>query len=133
MYDLLYRSIHHAAVEHRRIVASATPLRRLGADRILHVLDRFAIPLIVKRRKMVHRAEPLVIDVFVTTLAGVGLHEKLAGNLLLSVDLSGARKEGALGPVALGVHIVGWHGGILDAPTGLPAFTNVARTIANCC
>jgi hypothetical protein len=35
------------------------------------ILDRFAVPLIVERREMVRRAEPLVINIFVTALAGI--------------------------------------------------------------
>ena len=119
------------AVEERRVVAPAAPLRRLGADRILHVLDRLAIPLIVERRKMMRRTEPLVVDIFVAALAGVGLHEKLAGNFLLAVDLRGTGEKRAFGPIAFAVHVVGRHGGILDAGAGLPTFAHVARAVAD--
>jgi len=34
--------IHFSGVEHRGVMASAAPLRGLGADDVLHVLDRFA-------------------------------------------------------------------------------------------
>ena len=111
MHDLLDRRIHQPAVEHGGIVASAAPLRRLGADRILHVLDRLAVPLIVERRKVVRRTEPLVVDIFVAALAGVGLHEKLAGNFLLAVDLRRTGEERALGAVAFAIHVVGRHRG----------------------
>ena len=46
--DLLDRRIHQAAVEHGRIMAPAAPLRGLRAYYILHVLDTFAIPLVVE-------------------------------------------------------------------------------------
>ena len=131
MHDLLDRRIHHAAVEHRGIVASTAPFRGLGADRVLHVLDRLAVPLIVERRKMVRRAEPLVVDIFVAALAGVGLHEKLAGNFLLSVDLRRTGKERTLRTVALAIHVVGRHGGILNSVARLPTLADVAGTIAD--
>ncbi len=47
--DLFDRRIHFAGVEHGRIMASAAPFRRFGANGILHILDRLAIPLIVER------------------------------------------------------------------------------------
>ncbi len=128
VHDLLDRSIHQAAVEHGRIVASAAPFRRLGADRVLHVLDDLAIPLIVERREMVGRAVPLVVDVFVAALAGVGLHEELAGNLLLAIDLRGTGKEVAVGAVAFAVHGVGRHGRIFDAIARLPTLADVTGT-----
>ena len=119
------------AIEHGRIVASAAPFRRLGADRVLHVLDRLAIPLIVERRKMMRRTEPLVVDVLVAALAGIGFHEKLAGNFLLAVNLRGTGKERAFRPIALAVHIVGRHRGILNAGARLPTLAQVVRTVAN--
>ena len=47
--DFLDGRVEKAAVEQRGIVASSAPLRRLYANNILHVLDAFAIPLIIKR------------------------------------------------------------------------------------
>ena len=131
MHDLLDRRIHQAAVENGRIVASAAPFRGLGADGILHVFDRLAVPLIIKRRKMVRRTEPLVVDILVATLAGVGLHEKLAGDFLLSIDLRGTGKKRTLRTIALAIHVVGRHGGIFNAVARLPTFADVAGTIAD--
>ncbi len=133
MHDLLDRRIHQAAVKNGRIVASTAPFRGLGADGILHVFDRLAVPLIIKRRKMVRRAEPLVVDILVATLAGVGLHEKLAGDFLLSVDLRGTGKERALRTVPFAVHAVRRHSGILNAVARLPTFADVAGTVADPC
>src|ERR1700730_7357017 len=79
---------------------------------------------------MMRRTEPLVVDVFVTALAGLRLHEKLAGNFLLAVDLRRTGEERTLGAVAFAIHVVGRHGGILDAAARLPAFANVARAEA---
>ena len=131
VHDLLDRSIHQTAVEDGRIVASAAPFRRLGADRILHVLDRLAVPLIVERREMVGGTEPLIVDIFVATFAGVRLHEELAGNFLLAINLRGAGKERTFGPIAFAIHVVGRHGGILDAAARLPTFAHVARAVAD--
>src|SRR5713226_3843136 len=96
VYDLFDGSVHQSAVEHGRIVAPSAPLGRFGADRILHVLNALAVPLVVEGRKVVHRTEPLVVDVLVAALAGVGLHEILAGNFLSAIDLGGTGEEGAL-------------------------------------
>ena len=49
MHDLLNGSVHKSAVEHSRIVAATAPFRGLGADRVLHVFNALAIPLIVER------------------------------------------------------------------------------------
>src|SRR5580692_1292995 len=112
-------------------MAATAPLRGLGADRVLHVLDRLAVPLIIEGRKVVGRAEPLVVDVFVAALAGVGLHEKLAGNFLVAVDLSGTREERSLRAIALAVHRVGRHGGVLDAVAGLPTYADILRAVTD--
>src|SRR5208337_478945 len=133
MYDLLDRSIHQAAVQHCWIVASAAPFRRLGANRVLHILDRLAVPLVVERRKMVRRTEPLVVDIFVTALAGIRFHEKLAGNFLLPVNLRGAREKRTLRPIAFAIHVGGWDRRILNADTRLPAPADVMRSVAKGC
>src|SRR5579872_4340206 len=80
---------------------------------------------------MMRGAEPLVIDIFVATLAGVGLHKKLAGNFLLAVNLRRAGEECALGAVAFSIHVARGHDGILNAVTRLPAFANVVRAESN--
>src|SRR5271167_2982201 len=61
--NLLDGRIHFAAIKKGWIMASGAPFRRLGAYRVLHVLDALAIPLIVEGCKMMRRAEPLLIDV----------------------------------------------------------------------
>ena len=131
MHDLLDGRVHHAGIEHGGIVASATPFRGLRADRVLHVLDRFAIPLIVEGREMVRGAEPLVVDVFVAALAGVRLHEKLAGNFLPAVHLCGTGEERAFGTVAFAIHVIGGHGRILNAVARFPTATHVPRSVTN--
>ena len=55
----LDRPVEAAVEEDRVIVAAGTPLRRLCADDVLHVLDRLAVPLVVERREVVHRRLPL--------------------------------------------------------------------------
>src|SRR5450755_1933258 len=125
MHDLLDRGVHQATVENGWIVTSAAPFRRLGANPALHVLDALAVPLIVERRKVVSRAGPLLVNVGVAALARVGLHEKLAGNFLLAVNLGGAGEKVALRAVAFVVHGFGRVGRILDDCVILPA--SVAR------
>src|SRR5579859_1155499 len=80
---------------------------------------------------MVRRTEPLVVNVLVAALARFRLHEELAGNFLLSVNLRRTWEERAFGSVTFPVHVVGWHGRILNAPARLPALANVARAVAN--
>src|SRR6202521_423019 len=104
VHVLLYRRIHQAAVEHGGIVASPAPLGRLSPNRILHILDALAIPLIVERREMMGRTEPLIVDVFMAAFAGVGFHEKLAGNFLSAMDLSRTWEEWPIGAIALAIH-----------------------------
>ena len=71
MHDLFDRSIHHAGIQHCRIVAAAAPFRRLCADSVLHVFNGLAIPLVIERREMVSRAEPLLVNVLMAALARV--------------------------------------------------------------
>src|SRR5215467_9758126 len=105
MNDLLYRCVHQTAVEHRGIVTSAAPFRRLRPCYVLHVLNRLAIPLIVERGEVVRRAIPLLENIFVATLAGLlRFHEVLAWNLASTVDLCRTWEESAMRPVALSVH-----------------------------
>src|SRR5260370_27837970 len=66
-------------------------------------------------------AEPLLVNISVAALARVGLHEKLAGNFLVSVNLGRAGKEIALRTVALIVHGFWRIGGDLNAGVTLPA------------
>ena len=66
---LLDRPIEPSVEEHRVIVTAGAPLRRLRADDVLHVLDRFAVPLVVERREVVHRRVPLIVDVLVAAAA----------------------------------------------------------------
>src|SRR5438445_4895181 len=121
MHDLLDRRVHETAVQHRRVMAAAAPLRGLGANRVLHVLDRLAIPLVVERRKMMRGAEPLVIDIFVAAFTGVRLHEELAGNLLSAVNLGGTGEKWAVRTVPFAVHAGRRSERILNASTILPA------------
>src|SRR5207244_2249686 len=75
--------------------------------------------------------EPLVVDVFVAALAGIGLHEKLAGNFLFSVHLRRTGEERAFGTVAFAIHIIGGHGRILNAVARFPTAANVTRSVTN--
>src|SRR5271169_6052052 len=66
------------------------------------------------------RTEPLIIDVFMAAFAGVGFHEKLAGNFLSPINLRGTGKEWPLGTITLAIHAGRRHRGILDASLILP-------------
>src|ERR1700680_632250 len=70
---------------------------------------------------MMGRAEPLIVDVFVAAFAGVGFHEKLAGNFLPAMDLGGTGKEWPIRTIALAVHRCRRHRGIRDPRLILPA------------
>ncbi len=108
-------------IQDGRIVTSAAPLGRLGADRVLHVLDALAVPLIVERRKVMSRAEPLLVDVVVAALAGVRLHEVLAGNFFVPIDLRGTGEKRTLRSITFLIHLPGRQGGIFDAGMARPA------------
>src|SRR6266403_690962 len=76
---------------------------------------------------MVSRAVPLVVDILVAALAGVRLHEELAGNLFSAIDLRGTGKKWAGGAVAFAVHADGRKGGIFNASMPVPAcFSEIA-------
>src|SRR5260370_4290052 len=76
---------------------------------------------------MVSRTVPLVVDIFVAALAGIRLHEELAGNFFSAIHLRGTGKKWAGGAVAFAVHAHGWKGGIFNASMLVPAsFTEIA-------
>jgi hypothetical protein len=60
---VLHRLIETATEQQRVVVTPGTPLRGPSADHVLHVLDRFAVPLVVERRKVVHRRVPLLVNI----------------------------------------------------------------------
>src|SRR3981189_3231902 len=76
---------------------------------------------------MVSRTVPLVVDIFVAALAGIRLHEELAGNLFSAIDLRGTGEKWAGGAVAFAVHADGRKGGIFNASMLVPAgFAEIA-------
>src|SRR6266404_1912365 len=76
---------------------------------------------------MVSRTVPLVVDILVTALAGIRLHEELAGNLFSAIDLRGTGKKWAGGAVAFAVHGDRRKGGIFNASMPVPArFSEIA-------
>src|ERR1700694_3577589 len=70
---------------------------------------------------MVSRAVPLIVDFLVTALAGIRLHEELAGNLFSAIHLRGTGEKWAGGAVAFAIHTDGRKGGIFDASMLVPA------------
>src|SRR6202521_6479805 len=76
---------------------------------------------------MVSRTVPLIVDILVTALAGIRLHEELAGNLFSAIHLRGTGKKWAGGAVAFAVHANGRKGGIFNASMLVPArFAEIA-------
>src|SRR5436305_2811234 len=80
---------------------------------------------------MVGRAEPLVVNIFVAALAGIGLHEELAGNFLFAVNLRRTGEEISLRTVALAIHAFGRHLGILYSVARLPSLAHIMRAVAD--
>jgi len=58
IFNFADRTVKHAAIKQRRIVASGAPLRRFYSDSVLHVLDALAIQALLKEEKMVRRTLP---------------------------------------------------------------------------
>src|SRR5260370_32506287 len=75
---------------------------------------------------MVSRTVPLVVDIFVAALAGIRLHEELAGNFFSAIHLRGTGKKWAGGAVAFAVHADGRKGEICNASMLVPgAFAEI--------
>src|SRR6266481_4160948 len=112
---LLDGRVHHAAEEESGIVAASAPLGLLYAVDFLHVFDAFAIPLIVKRREVVHGALPLLVNVGVAALASLGFQKVVGGDVVAVFSLDGTGEEFAAGTVAFLIHGGGSERGIVDA------------------
>src|SRR6266705_2460940 len=119
--DLLDGYIHHAAIEHRRIVAATAPLRRTRAHHLLHVLNALAVPLIVEGGEVVRGGVPLHVDVLVATLTRLRLHEELAGNQFAIDRLRRTWKERPIRSIALALHALRWGCGVLNVLTSFPS------------
>ena len=89
----LDRAIEPAVEENRVIVTAGAPLRGLCADDVLHILDRFSVPLIVERPEVMRRAVELIVDFFVTASAFLAGHEKRRRNRAPNVSLRRGGKE----------------------------------------
>src|SRR5262244_1944397 len=61
--ELPYWGIHHAIEQQGHVVAAGAPTARPGTDDILHVFNRFAIPLVIERRKSMRRLRPLSVNI----------------------------------------------------------------------
>src|SRR5258708_35691316 len=112
---LLDGRVHHAAEEQGGIVAAGAPFGLLHAVNFLHVLDAFAIPLIVERREVVHGALPLLVNVGVAALAGLRFQEVVGRDVVAVFGLDGAGEEFTAGTVAFLIHGGGGGGGGVDA------------------
>ncbi len=119
--DLLDGSVKHPAVEQRRIVTTRAPFGGFNANDVLHVLHALAVPLVVKGRKVMHGAIPLLIDVMVAALAGIRFHEVISRNFSRMGRLRRTGEEGAIGSVAFVIHRAGRRRRIADLIGALPA------------
>src|SRR5205807_2129180 len=72
-------------------------------------------------REVVHGAEPLVVDIFMATLARLRFHEKVSRNQLAIDGLCGTRKERTTRAISFGVHR-GWRRAVDDHVRAKPAY-----------
>ena len=119
--DLLAdRPVEAPVEEHGVVVAAGAPLGRLGADDVLHVLDRLAVPLVVERRKMVRRRVPLLVDVLVAAPARLARKEEVRRNDSVDVGVRRRREERAVGPRPFLLHRRRGRRGVDDAVRAAP-------------
>src|SRR6266700_325843 len=101
-------------------MTAGAPLGRFHAGDVLHILDAFAIPLIVERRKVVRGTVPLFVNVGVAAFASLRLHKVFCRNVFAVPRLRGTRKELPAGAVAFAVHGLRGHMRIDDAIAVFP-------------
>ena len=111
--------LHLAGKNQRMIVTAATPERRLDSVHVLHVFNRFAIPLVIKGREVMHGALPLVVNVRVASAAGLRIHEELGVDRLVVRRLGGAREHKIICPAAFLFHAQRRRDGIADRVLGV--------------
>ena len=75
-------SIHHAVQQDGGVVTATAPFGRLDPVDILHIHNRFAIPLIVEGGEVMRRFVPLFVDVRMASAFGTGLggQKEVGGN-----------------------------------------------------
>ena len=100
------RSIHHAVQQDSRIVTPTTPFGRLDPVDILHIHNRFAIPLIVEGGEVMRRFVPLFVDVGVAAALGTGLggQKEIGGDQVAGIGLDGSGEERSIGATAFLIH-----------------------------
>ena len=106
---LLDRPVKAAVEEHCMIVAARAPLRRASAGNVLHVFNRFPIPLVVERGEVMRRRVPLLVNVRVAARlpAGLRFHKEIRGNETPRVGFGGRRKERGVFADPFACHIQG--------------------------
>src|SRR5271154_5572679 len=78
---------------------------------------------------MMSRTVPLIVNIFVTSLARIGLHEELTGNPFTAIHLRRAGEKWSGGTVTFAVHSERGERRILDARMPAPtSFAEVARS-----
>src|ERR1700738_2384375 len=95
--------------------ASGAPIAALDPRDALHVLDRFSIELVIKRREVMHRALPLLVDVLVAFTALLRIHEEIGRDDAAGVRTRGRGPERRVRAAALFGHGGGDDARITDA------------------
>ena len=108
-------SVESPVEENGMVVAAGAPLGGPGADHVLHVFDGLAIPLVVEGGEVVHGGVPLLVDIGMAPLAGVGSHEEIGGNQVAAAGGGRGGEEGTLGSVSLLFHGERRAGRVADA------------------
>src|SRR6266568_7851823 len=98
--ELPYWGIHHTVEQQGHVVTTGAPAARPGTDDILHVFNRFAVPLVIERRKPMRRLRPLSVNVRVAVGTALRGHEKVGRNLPAGVG----KQPGGVEWPALAVH-----------------------------
>ncbi len=97
-------ALEAAVEEHCMIVTSGAPLAPLRSAQLLHLFDGTPVELVVERRKVMHGALPLLVDVLVTFAAQGGVHEEVGGDHFGRVGVRRGRPERRLRPSAFPRH-----------------------------
>src|SRR5262249_55875400 len=103
--DLFFhRTIKPPVEENGMIVTARAPFRGPSADHVLHVLDRFSVPLIVERSKVMHRRIPLIVNILVAAATFFAGHEKWRRNRTADIGLRRRGEERAARSCAFAFH-----------------------------
>ena len=109
-------------------MTATAPLRRLGSDDALHVLDRLPVPLVIERSSTVCRAVPFVIDIGVAATALFASHEELCRDDVAACCLRRRWENGPSAPPKASPSIVTGGSDVFGVVGGLLAELNHAAS-----